>query len=285
MPRSGSTWLQELIWTQPGFKYCNEPLNLKGSYLRRKSGIDGFEELYNKESYSKVFKYFEGFITGKNHFLDPSPLRKFYRIVTDRIVFKVIHGGEYFINDLTSDCNGEVIFLIRHPFAVALSRRALPRLNVLCSDLVLQDFSVHIQKKARIIKREGSFLEQSVLSWCIQNKIALNQRKDNWTFITYEQLTVNPEPILKKVIKRLQLEKPERIYNQLEVPSAVSVQSDNDTMELMLNPEENRLQLIKRWEEKIPVLDRKKLFEIIDLFDIDIYPRDGFYPRQKYLIS
>ena len=40
-PRSGSTWLQELIWSQPEFKYVNEPLNLKGAWLQNKSGING----------------------------------------------------------------------------------------------------------------------------------------------------------------------------------------------------------------------------------------------------
>ena len=38
-PRSGSTWLMELIWTQPGFKYVNQPLSLLNPRVRRHLGI------------------------------------------------------------------------------------------------------------------------------------------------------------------------------------------------------------------------------------------------------
>ena len=98
-PRSGSTWLQEIIWSQPKFKYVNEPLNLKGKWLKNKSKINGFKELYSSDVKKKLLNYFEGFVSGSNHFMNPNPLRKNSRFFTSRIVFKVIHGGESYIND------------------------------------------------------------------------------------------------------------------------------------------------------------------------------------------
>ena len=47
-PRSGSTWLMELIWTQKGFKYCNEPLDLRNKLLRSKLGFDSWNQLYEE---------------------------------------------------------------------------------------------------------------------------------------------------------------------------------------------------------------------------------------------
>ena len=38
-PRSGSTWLMELIQTQPHFKQCSEPLNLRMPGIARRLGI------------------------------------------------------------------------------------------------------------------------------------------------------------------------------------------------------------------------------------------------------
>ena len=99
LPRSGSTWLLELIWSQPEFKYVNEPLNLKGSWLRKKSHINGFKELYTEAVRDKVVAYFKGFVEGTHHFMNPNPSRKNSRFFTSRIVFKVIHGGEFLIND------------------------------------------------------------------------------------------------------------------------------------------------------------------------------------------
>ncbi len=39
MPRSGSTWLMELIWSQPGFKAVNEPLDLRNPVVRMHLGV------------------------------------------------------------------------------------------------------------------------------------------------------------------------------------------------------------------------------------------------------
>ncbi len=34
-PRSGSTWLMELIWSQPGFRCVNEPLDIRDPLVAR----------------------------------------------------------------------------------------------------------------------------------------------------------------------------------------------------------------------------------------------------------
>lgn len=284
MPRSGSTWLMELIWSQPGFKYVNEPLNLKGDWLREKSGIDGFEELYSYSSKVKVIKYFQGFTTGNQHFLDPNPLRKYYRPLTNRIVFKVIHGGELFINHLAKECNGRIIYLIRHPIAVALSRKQLPRMEQLCSDFVLDQFSADIKQYALDINRDGNELEQRILAWCIQNKLALLRRKSNWHLITYEQLTYNGEKIIDYLSESLQLPKKERMLKRLIVPSAVSVQSTAKDVDLMRGTGNDRLRLVAKWKKSLSITEIVSLMEICKKMNFNIYNEDG-YPKKEFLIS
>lgn len=285
MPRSGSTWLQELIWTQPGFKYCNEPLNLKEDFLRRKSSISGFEELYNSSSRDKVIDYLRLFCIGNHHFLDPSPLRKYYRLVTNRMVFKIIHGGEIFINDIAEKCNGKVIFLIRHPIAVSLSRKTLPRLNVLCSAQILQQFSPSQQKLAQDIQTKGTFLEKGVLSWCIQNQLALRQRRPDWLVITYEQLTVEPKPIIEALVENLGLSHPERIWQQLNIPSAVKVQSEQKAVEMMAGEQQQRRLLIERWREKVLPEEASRLMQIAADFELDVYTNNNSYPEPNWLLQ
>jgi hypothetical protein len=285
MPRSGSTWLQELIWTQPGFKYCNEPLNLKGNFLQKRSAISGFEELYRPSSRDKVVDYLRLFCIGKHHFLDPSPLKKYYRPITNRIVFKIIHGGEIFINDIAEKCNGKVIFLIRHPIAVSLSRKVLPRLNVLCSAQILQQFSPSQQQLARKIQAEGTFLEKGVLSWCIQNQLALWQRNPDWLVITYEQLTVEPKPIIDALVEQLGLSHPERIWQQLNIPSAVTVQSEQKAVEMMAGEQQQRRLLIERWREKVLPEEASHLMQIVADFELDVYTDNNSYPEPSWLLS
>ena len=59
-PRSGSTWLMELIQTQPRFKQCSEPLNLRVDGVARRLGISDWEALYQDANWPRVRAYFRG---------------------------------------------------------------------------------------------------------------------------------------------------------------------------------------------------------------------------------
>lgn len=49
-PRSGSTWLMEVILTQPGFKSCREPFDLRNPAIFDRLSIDKWEDLYQDET-------------------------------------------------------------------------------------------------------------------------------------------------------------------------------------------------------------------------------------------
>ncbi|MFD1316096.1 sulfotransferase domain-containing protein [Namhaeicola litoreus] len=286
MPRSGSTWLQELIWTQKGIKYCNEPLNIRDKKIRELSGITSWEELYDEENRNKLIKYFKKHCVGKINWMNPNPLRKNYNFFTDRMVFKIINGGEYLINEISDNCNGKVVYLIRHPIPVALSRKLLPRLETLCSKNVIGRFPADIQRLAMDINNNDDFLEKAILSWCIQNRIALEKRRSDWLIITYEQLVVDPRPIVDKMVSELELEDSEKIFNQLNIPSRVTVQSGKEKSHKIKNKENNESKdFIELWRSKVDSKKEAELFKIIDLFGLgDIYQKGSSYPSQKYLI-
>ena len=126
-PRSGSTWLMELIWSQPGFKACNEPLDVRSPLVRRYLGITDWLELYNHSAVPALHKYFQALCEGRLHAIDPVPFRRYYRPVTHRIVFKIINGAEDRINWFRDTFNGQIVYLARHPIAVSLSREYYPR--------------------------------------------------------------------------------------------------------------------------------------------------------------
>jgi len=287
MPRSGSTWLQELIWTQKGVKYCNEPLNIRDEKIRELSRITSWEELYNKRNKDKLIQYFKNHCDDKIKWMNPNPLRKNHNFFTDRMVFKIINGGEYLINEISDSCNGKVVYLIRHPVPVALSRKVLPRLDVLCSKNVLGQFAYDLQDVAFKILKNDDFLEKAILSWCIQNKIALDQKRDDWLIITYEQLVVESRPIIDKLVKELDLEDPDKIFNQLNIPSRVTVQSGKEKSHKIKNKENSESRdFIELWRSKVDSKKEAELFKIIDLFGLgDIYQEGSSYPTTKYLIK
>lgn len=286
IPRSGSTWLNNLFTTQKGIKYCNEPLNLRNDKIRSISMIESWNELYDKDVIQKLIPYFKDFCSGKIRWFNPHPFRKNYHFFTDRIAFKIINGAEYFINDIKNKCNGKVIYLLRHPISVSLSRNKLPRLEVLTSHKVIDDFPVSMQKMTKSIIEKGDFLDKAVLSWCIQNKIALDQDHNDWLIITYEQLVIDPLPIIDNIVKEFELDNTKSFIEQLDIPSKVTIQSNKGTKELISNKSNNRNDFIERWRSKVSQEKEKELFDIVDCFGLgNIYCVGSTYPSSDYFIK
>jgi hypothetical protein len=285
LPRSGSTWLMELIWSQPEFKCCNEPLNLSINNLRALTGIDGFKDLYSTGVKQRLLNYFHSIASGKVHFMDPYPLRKYFRVFTSRIVFKVIHGGEKYINDIAENSNGVVLYLLRHPIPVALSRKKLPRLDELCSPFALQEFSEEEGQLAKEIQRNGSDLEKRILAWCLQNKLALKNRNDNWLVITYEQLALDPAPVINRMVSFCGLPKPELMFEGLNKPSAVTTQSDKQSKAILKTQTDEKYDLIARWIKSVDVAQSENLMGICRKFGFDIYSHDNPLPNEAWLIK
>ena len=284
IPRSGSTWLMELIWSQPGFKTCNEPLNLRYEQICGMSGISGFEELYQENVLLKLNTYFKGLANSDYKYFNPHPFSRYYKPITNRTVFKVINGAEEYVNEISRVTNSKVIYLIRHPIATTLSRKVLPRLNLLCSERNLADFSLSTKRRIFDILDKGGHLEKGVLSWCLQNHLALKNKNNDWMIFTYEQLAVNPGPIIDKLALEMELPDKERIFKRLSRASKTTVQSDTITKENIENTLFDRNELIERWREKVSKSKAESLFRIIKMFNLDIYSMNSSYPK-RYIIK
>jgi hypothetical protein len=279
IPRSGSTWLMELIWTQPKFKPINEPLDFRFKINSKKSGISGFQELYSVNVKEKLVAYFKGFVDGKYHFKNPNPLRKNFRFFTSRIVFKVIHGGEVFINDIAEHTNSKIVYLIRNPIAVALSRKQLPRINELTSDFVLLRFTPQEREYAKQIMRDGTDMEKRIMAWCIQNKLALQHKTEDWLVISYEDLTCNPKKVLSDLVNYCDLQNLDLMLNSVNIPSAVTSQSENDSITLMQQNDQIRMKLIRKWRDKINTQEMKNYFTICKKMNFELYSESNDFPK------
>jgi len=279
VPRSGSTWLMELIWSQPNFKPVNEPLDLRHKVNCKRSNIKDFKELYSDQVKDKMLNYFKAFATGKMHFKDTYPFHNFYRFKTSRLVYKVINGGEFFSNDIAEATNSKIVYLIRNPVAVSLSRKQLPRTNELMSDFVMSKFSAEEKEYAKAIFKNGSDMEKRIMAWCIQNKFALMYKTDKWLIVSYEELTCKPQTTLKKIVDHCNLDDINVMLKGLKVPSAVSVQSEKNHVELMKENDDKRKAMISNWRYKISEEEKSRYFDICKTMNFNIYLQNSDLPN------
>lgn len=286
-PRSGSTWLMELIWTQPGFKHCNEPLNLRNPLVVKELGIAKWEDLGNEHTALPFLeKYISGYCQGRIRFKNPNPFSRYYRPLTRRIVFKVIHGGEAHINWFRDTFDGRILYLLRHPIPVSLSRRVLPRLYPFLQSEYRRYFTSEQIDYAERVVASGDHFDQAIVDWCFQNKVPLQQQTEDWAMITYEQMVVDPQPVVNCLAQKLGLPCPSRMMERLTIPSAVTAQSNEQTQAFMKDTagRQGRDWLIDKWKTQVTSAQMGKAAEALSIFEIDVYRVDSSLPVDKFWI-
>ncbi len=284
-PRGGSTWFLQLVSSQPGVKFCDEPLDIRSAEVREHSGINDWKELYSSNVEGKYKSYFSDLIDGTSSFRTPNPLRAGYRFLTNRVVLKVIHGGVDRINWFKDEFDANILYCIRHPIAVSLSRKELPYLPYFLESDHKNNFTADQQKLASDIIISGSTLEKGVLAWCIHNSLPLREIADDWVLATYEQAVMQPDVVIDSLCDKLDLTHPELIRKQLNVPSPVINESDSETVNILKGDSNNRIQLIRKWKNKVSDDDEKRAMDILNEFGIYAYKMGNFLPDASYWIG
>lgn len=285
-PRSGSTWLMELIRTQPGFKSCEEPLNLRNPDVQQHLGFDQWQQLYDDNASEQLHPYFAGFCNGSMRFMNGNPLNAHHRFATSRIVFKILHGGEDRINWFAEQFNGRIVLLLRHPLAVSISRKTLPRLTTFLNSAYQTHLTPTQKERCLQIIQHGSHLEKGVLSWCLQNAISLNQTANDWTIVTYEQLVLDPDPLIHHLAKAMELPHPEKMIARLRQPSATYRKSDEETKMLLTTGQANdRQNVVNKWRNKVDKEAGKSAMNILTLFGLDIYSYEEDLPTERFWLK
>ncbi len=283
MPRSGSTWLMELLVRQPKFKYVSEPFNIRNELVRKYLKINSWEELYSDKNEGLIQDYIEGLSSGKLGFLNPNPFGDYYKMFTNRIVFKIIHFGEHRINWFKEEFGGKVVFLFRHPIAVTHSRKVLPRIETLVEGDYSKNFTPSQLKYAKEVVKGGNHFQKGIVSWCLQNALPIRDRQEDWAFISYEQLVSDPEVVANHLKEKLNLVNVEKILENIDKFSMVKSLSDATTHEIMKKGKRDKL--LTKWKDKTSKEQEEFTWKTLEVFGLDIYQKGNFMPNSKYLIK
>ncbi|MFM1874725.1 MAG: hypothetical protein RL266_462 [Bacteroidota bacterium] len=288
-PRSGSTWLVEILGASKRVKLVREPLNLRKPAVVKDLGVDNWTDLYQDSNKERVIGYLKGFIDGSPRSIDhkrDKPLSSTWHPITDRAVFKVLHGAEAWAEPTQTALNADLIFLIRHPIAVSLSRNFLPRLEAFVDSDFALNFSTEQINEAREIIRSGTFLQKATVDWCFQNAPLLRAKNAGKLIVTYEELTLHTEEMLLLISKKFNLPLSNRMLQQINRPSGSSGKSTAESQALLnrLGQDTEKRQLIEKWQGKVTDEEQIEVFRILAVFDIDIYRYGSFMPSKEYLI-
>src|SRR5690606_23136702 len=97
------------------------------------------------------------------------------------------------------------IFMVRHPFAVVASQLKHGGWKNVTSHFVIPNtpYNEYYKQHEDFLNNLNTEVEVLMATWCITNQIPLSHSKNNinWITITYEELLIQPEITVERILK------------------------------------------------------------------------------------
>jgi sulfotransferase family protein len=294
-PRSGTTWLMNILETIPEYKTIFEPLNKKyypENLTLWKNQPYLYFDVQNEVIKNQLNQLFLGTKASKIPYHDSySPLDYISRLKKKKLIIKSIEGCRL-VPWLSNAFNfREMFIIIRHPCATIRSQVEnkigwfftpdyKEDINVLKLKLLedIENISELDNKEFLFnkIKKINSIKEIIAVSWCLDVYLPIKYfNKKSWNIISYEQLFLNPMEKVEKIFSILDEKPNEKVYEKINKVTRTGqfIQSKNK-----FDP---KIQLSK-WKEKLNENDISKIMTIVqDWFGLDLY--NDFFPSEESL--
>ena len=287
--RGGSTWLMELIGSNKGLRYIDQPFSIYSASLIQLQYLPVFDYgqfiHLDKEEKEMVKYFFNRLLEGS---LKINSQWKFWQqdfdFVSNRLVLKIVDAKG--IIDWIEECfDVHVIYLTRHPIPQALSvMRNGWGLTVQAylrnSYFVEHYLNDGVLAYCHDILEKGSLLQKYVLNWALENLVPIRMIPDkpDWIRISYEDLTLFPEKTIVQLARVLDLANLDAMMKKIKRPSRSTRKFSTGQKKYMISSH-NHDYLIKSWRKEISDEDERSAFKILEKLGITIYRYSQFLPN------
>lgn len=297
MPRSGSTWILNTAAAHPGMRYIGRPF-MTSLRSRWRGAIPDLTATKNDgpDHIAGHFIHFEGqdlekferfarrIVTAQWHIYPTlHPRASYFNRATDRVILQV-HTLFAMCEWFHETFPVTTTLLLRHPIPNALSIMALNWRdegatylhNPWFVDTHLTGKQVDLGQK---ILAEGSLLERHVLDWCLRTLVPFKAIESgdhpDWLLLTYEQMTLEREEMVRLISDRWDLPDVEAMLQQARLPSRTVTRS---TAAKVSDP----TYLLERWRSKVGEQEEADVMGIVEAFGLGIYRAGSPFPDDRY---
>ena len=262
-PRSGSTWLAELIAEASKRIIIDEPLNL--NYAKNKVPTDfGWrQDIPVDQDWKEALNYFSGIFDGKNIPSDCLQKNSIASFISAKSgVYKIIRGNRL-LHWLKANFQFRYkpIFLIRHPLAMIHS---LSKHSSWSNDY--KPYKLPESRNIEVYEKHFTFLnglqsnEEQILShWCISNEAYFKNDTlmQEVIVLKYEDLLLDPEKEVKGIFKEWGVEG--KMSNiAWRKPSTTSDKQGNISPEIQLD----------NWKKEMNKEQQRKFNRVLEYFEV-----------------
>ena len=285
-PRSGTTWLMEILNTIPEYTYLFEPINPVYS-------TEAFDVGFTSRTYRL---YDDEWPAGENFLKDIFSGHKFgflssYKIKPEVIMRRIL-GKKLIVKFIRLNrllpwiakrfqLRG-IFFIIRHPCAVVASQLKTevfgyhpksppykgifpPIEYVLDEATKIEGLNPDLLNKLKKIKTKEEIL---ALAWCLDNYVHLSFPKPYpWTTIFYEKLILDGRKELTRIFKEIDEKVPRSAIRLLREPSMLTMKND---LKVVDNIEEQ----LGKWKKNLSKKQIERILSIVSDFGLDFYTEE-----------
>jgi len=281
-PRSGTTWLAEMLRGLPKYKFLNEPLFLRNNPAAREAGLGWRTHLAPEEESPVAEAFFEKVLSGQvargplwHYESSSSAGRLVEHIRNPNLVVKFCRAGRLLHWLLRRFEVRGTVMIIRHPCAVIASQLEhggwAP--DQLAHDIGSEEAVGQIPDEVRdrfaeVLGNVSSRLEMMTARWCLDYYIPLIEYGDYghpWVLVSYERLVLDGEGQMNRVLSALDAEMTDDIRNQLTAASAYA------SSDLTVNDERKQL---NKWRSRLSEEQIDQILDIVSAFGLDFYTEE-----------
>ncbi len=206
-------------------------------------------------------------------------------VYANRTVLKIVNASAI-IDFLGTHFPTDVVYLARHPISQSLSvirnQWQITAEAYLDDEEFVQRYLTAPQHSVgKDIMNSGNYLEQAVLNWCLENLVPLYHSQIKKFTVTYEELVVNPTPLLSDLNAQFKISQIEKLQQIVEKPSRSSAYSDKATVASIKAG--RKMDLISKWTKQLAAQDTQKVQRILDTYQIDCYNAYEVLPDSKFI--
>jgi hypothetical protein len=286
-PRSGTTWLLEILAATPGYTSLFEPLN-----------HEWFPGITNIGFKSRTYlPYYANWVEGKNHMrkiftgqvfsftpqyrlkLDPF----MHRLLGKKLIVKLVRGNRL-LPWLSKNIQLHgIVLIIRHPCAVIVSQLKtgmcgynsftppysdiFPKLeNILKEASNINNIDQNLLKRLKHIKTLEEIL---AVVWCLDNYVPLSFPKPYpWQIVTYEKLVKEGKKEIIQLFNKLGVKDvPKAALKHLKIPSTLAPIREYDIIK-------KSNEQLSKWKKTLSVEQIERILNIVSDFGLDFYTED-----------
>lgn len=286
-PRSGTSWLMEILGNIPGYTYLFEPLNPRWFPETRELGFQSRIYLPSDIDWSKGEEYlrkiFTGQLVGFQSLYQFTPKEIMHLLLGKKLIVKSVRLNRLLPWASRRFQLSKIFFIIRHPCAVITSQlktgwcgyhstfppysNIFPNLKtILYEASEIKSLDPELFNRLKNIKTREEIL---AVAWCLDNYVPLSSPKPfPWETIIYEKLVKQGEKEIVKLFNEIE-EKDFLRYaiRYLKVPSALA---PGDEPKTVIKANEQ----LSKWKKFLSEKQIERILSIVSDFGLDYYIED-----------